>query len=78
MGKELGGFGRRGQKLGSSQVQTASGRSLKKSWAPMETHRTEGDIHAYYGTCVGERARCVLHGSGFGRDQKSGSIGSIG
>jgi hypothetical protein len=43
-----------------------------------ETHRTEGDIHAhYYGTCSRERARSVLHGSGFGRE-KSGSIGSIG
>jgi hypothetical protein len=78
MGKGLGGFGRPGQKLASSQVQTGSGRSSSKSWAPVETHRTEGDIHAHYGTCIRERARGVLHGSGFGRDQKSGSIGSIG
>jgi hypothetical protein len=44
---------------------------------PKETHRTEGDTHAHYDTCSRERARCLLHGSGFGRDQESGSIGSI-
>jgi hypothetical protein len=47
----------------------------------MGTERTEGDIHAHYSTCTGERTGSVFRGCGFSRDQafsgssKPGSLG---